>query len=361
MRFIVESHELDSALRLLVPTAAQSKLIPILTYVMVEASCLSIKLTAASPWQRVKALIPAKVSDPGSACLPAKKLAEIAAVLDGEVTIEVNARGAIVACGTSTFEIGALGTEDFPPHQKADGSLSPLPPALVESMSRVRHAVYAGEAREQLAGIHLVASGEQVMCEATDAHRLAVCEASGALGGLEATKDRGVLVPLAGANEVLRAHGASPGEEWKAGIRGPYLEVARPGYSLSVLLSEAEFPDVSAAIPPACEAPTFDAGDLCQALRRAILVAGDSREVSLSPCEAGLRIESKSDDGSAVETVATISGNVAASVNANARYVMEAIGDFEQVRIDIGDAESPLAIRPVEESGYVAIIMPMRS
>jgi DNA polymerase-3 subunit beta len=130
-------------------------------------------------------------------------------------------------------------------------------------------------------------------------------------------------------------------------------------------LIDGEFPDYDRVIPKANEQQATIAVDpFLHALRRMIIVSSEkSRGVKMNFKNDLLEVSSSNPElGDAREELTIEYKGPEISVGFNARYLLDIlqVQDQEHIRMILKDNTSPGLIKPVDEDGYLAVIMPMR-
>lgn len=365
MEFEIETAELDKGMRRVVAVAGLSKVMPILSHVLIEAD-ESVQLTAMNLEIVVTSHHAASVKKGGRACLPAKALADIARALPpGKATVAVDGKGrASISSGTSRFQLPTLSADEFPAafemkgakRGKVDGC------ALLKAIHRTEHAMSHNESRLNLRGLHLCRRDGKVFSEATDGHRMAKATVAADVPGLS---EVGCLIPPEGASEIRRMLEEAPDAEWSLGVSSSMVELARDGASLMARLVDAEFPDVDAVIPEGEAKSIFSREALVSALKRVTLLSDKGRTVDMSATAGVLRFESKRDDGgSASEDVGSIDGGPTnVSVAFDGRYLLDALSALDCERVAClmpPDAQTPIVIRTDGDESFLEIVMPTR-
>lgn len=365
MEFEIETAELDKGMRRVVAVAGLSKVMPILSHVLIEAD-ESVQLTAMNLEIVVTSHHAASVKKGGRACLPAKALADIARALPpGKATVAVDGKGrASISSGTSRFQLPTLSADEFPAafemkgakRGKVDGC------ALLKAIHRTEHAMSHNESRLNLRGLHLCRRDGKVFSEATDGHRMAKATVAADVPGLS---EVGCLIPPEGASEIRRMLEEAPDAEWSLGVSSSMVELARDGASLMARLVDSAFPNVDEVVPSGEANSIFSREELVSALKRVSLLAdAKSRIVDLSASGESLRLDAKRDDGgSASEEVAVIEGAAKVGVAFNGAYLLDALSALDCERVAClmpPDAQTPIVIRPDGDESFLAIVMPTR-
>jgi DNA polymerase-3 subunit beta len=130
-------------------------------------------------------------------------------------------------------------------------------------------------------------------------------------------------------------------------------------------LVDGEFPDYSRVIPQTNEQKAFIAADpFLHALRRMIILSSEkSRGVKMNFKTNLLEVSSSNPElGDAREELDIEYQGPELSVGFNARYLLDIlqVQNQDQICMILKDNLSPGLIKPVDEDGYLAVIMPMR-
>src|SRR5262249_30191231 len=152
--------------------------LPILANVLLQAEGESLRVTATDLEVGARVALPAKVAQPGTITLPARKLSDIVKELpDAPLVLRVqeNARAAL-KCGGASYKLVGLGAEDFPavaPAESArwlalDGKL------LRDMLAQTSFAMSHDESRYALNGVLMAVQEKEIRLVATDGHRLAL-------------------------------------------------------------------------------------------------------------------------------------------------------------------------------------------
>jgi DNA polymerase-3 subunit beta len=136
-------------------------------------------------------------------------------------------------------------------------------------------------------------------------------------------------------------------------------------YELSSVLIDGQFPNYKRVIPEGqTNSLTLKAGEFMDALRRvSILVEQKTRRIYLVISQKGVQVKSEeSDIGDADEEIECQYQGENTTIALNYRYIEEplkALGT-EDVQIQFTNPSKPLTVKPVPESDYFHVIMPMQ-
>jgi DNA polymerase-3 subunit beta len=326
-------------------------------------------LTATDLEVGMQSTYPAKIRKPGKITVSAKKLYEIIKELpDNEISFNAKDNCWIeVQCGKAVFNIVGLSADEFPNFPKPDKTnFIALDSTLCKEMiEKTFFAVSQDESKYNLNGIFCQVQEEtnQLRLVATDGHRLSMIDKT-----IDKTENeqlnRGVILPRKGILELKKL-----AEEGNGNLQLGFMDnnavVSKDQTVIIMRLVDGEFPDYGRVIPKNNEQQASIAVDpFLHALRRMIIVSSEkSRGVKMNLKDNLLEVSSSNPElGDAREEMDVEYQGPELSVGFNARYLLDIlqVQDQERINIILKDNLSPGLIKPADEDGYQAVIMPMR-
>lgn len=367
--------ELASALALLARIADRKSNLPILANVLIRACGAEGALLAATDLNTTLTLrAPAWYGDAGDFTVPAKQLADIVKSAPGaDVNVTKSRTGCglrIESGGIDTALLGVAGRE-FPKVPSSDGATFTAieGKAFADQLESVLFSVCKDETRFHLNGVYLERYELGLRAVTTDGHRLTLCQRAG-IGG-SSIGERGVIVPTAAANAIVRLIKSEKGGAVSIAVKAPFLFVKVGGWELAAKLIDAKFPPFFQVIPKDHrKLVTVDRKPLIAALKRAKAMCSDTRGVRLDASPDGLKLtadhpeQGTATESLAAECIATV------KVGVNPLYLMELLDacDGDRVTLAIGGELDPIVARAtdhatsydVHDSPLVGVVMPMR-
>lgn len=339
--------------------------LPILAHFLLTAQGTETVIHATDLELGYKGFLETTVNKPGTATLPARKTYDILRELPAgeQVTLTIDPSGwARIAAGKATFKVPCLPAEEYPalpPVDEADFSV--LDGESFEEM--IRQTIFAtshDESRPMLSGVLMVCDGGELTMVATDGHRLAHARCAVAF-----KKPLRVIVPRKALEEVSRFAADSDAKEIEVAPLENHLVFRRGRATLVTRLIEGQFPDYEGVIPKAftCRA-TVEHERLLRALRRVSLLSNEkTKPVRAEFAADTLTLRSNTPEmGEAMEQIPAEYDGETMIMGFNARYLLEGLSVISepQVMLEMNDPLSPGVVRPVGESQYFYVIMPMR-
>ncbi|MFT4571469.1 MAG: DNA polymerase-3 subunit beta [Hyphomicrobiaceae bacterium] len=340
----------------------------ILTNILLEAGKDEISAVATDLEVSLKQACPAKVVEPGSAAVSARKIFEIVREANAdEISVETTEnRWVSVSYGRSRFRLMGIDPSDHPgmpaPGTGESSTIELEAGELSEMIGKTIFAVSSDDARSNLAGVHLSRGSKKshLRLVATDGHRLAMIDRK--VNG-EAPKD-GVILPRKGLAEMAKLLAEDTGSV-RLTLSEREAQIEAGGCTLSMRVVEGTFPDYKQVVPK--EAPNIlrvgrDA--LLHSVRRVSLLSSDrAHGVRFGISEDRLEISASNPDlGEATEDLEVAYQGPQIEIGFNARYLLEVLAVLPEggpVEIGLGDQLSPGVLHGGDDS-YQYVVMPMR-
>lgn len=365
MRFACERDDLHAAIAAVSGVVASKGVHPVYESVEIQASegKLTFLATDLEIGMRVT-LCPGeslKVEHPGTAVIPAARLAAIARELPkGPVTFSWDAdrRECRLKAGRGVFHLQGQSPEDFPeiPGVGDAQSVNVAAEDLRRLIRRVAFAAAKERMRYAINGLLLNVTGDTLEFVATDGRRLArercPCENP---SGIEIR----AIVPTKGLQQLDRSIGPDDttvalavGNNHFGGRTARVTVVSR--------LVEGAFPPHEDVIPSVCEhRAVLEREALAGALKRVALVTTrDAQSVKFAFAEGGLTISARSTEGSAEETVACDYAGSEQILGFNPAFFSDALAVLgeESVAFEWNGKTAPSKL---VEGNYTYVLMPI--
>ncbi|MCB9666596.1 MAG: DNA polymerase III subunit beta [Myxococcales bacterium] len=380
MEFTISKQNLLRGLTRTHAVADRKSSMPILSNVLLQVSSPgTLELSSTDLYLGVLAQTEATVKKGGSVAVSSRTLFEIVKNLpDADVHWQlVDKHLSHIQCGKVKYKIPGLGGESFPQLPSAGKSkfVRIASDQILELIALTHYAMSHDETRPHLAGALFEGDGNIARMVATDGHRLSKAEAR--LGQDQVPPLAfSMLVPTKGVMELKRLiEDSGPGrtkqegnaEHQQVGIAtmGNNAFFQRDGVQLSVKLAEEQFPPYAKVIPQSQQREIIALRtSLIEALKRISLVASDkSGGVRLQINPGTLQITSENPDiGEGSEELAIDFAGEPVVVGFNARYMLDVLGALksDEVKLSLGGELDPGVLRPVGDTDFVGVIMPMR-
>ncbi len=335
--------------------------IPALTGVLLDASeGGSLMLTTTDLEVSARLGIDVQVSEPGTALVPARLLADtVKSLSNAPVEFETDQSQARLRCAAYEGALRLLPVEDFPGLQEPGGTKIEAPAAaFAEAVSQVGRAASRDEARPVLTGVLVEISREGCVLVATDSYRLAVRDLVATASG-----EAKAIVPERAISEAGRAAATDEKAMVEIMVDESQISFRAAGLTLTSRLIEGEFPNYRQLLPEGHESRlTGSRQQLLDAVRRVGLLARDTTPVRMEFNALGVKLSSSSPDlGQAVETVEARYEGEDLTVAFNPQYLIDGLtaAAGESVRLDVRDGLKPGVVHG-DGDDFSYLVMPVR-
>jgi DNA polymerase-3 subunit beta len=344
--------------------------IPILSNYLFEAAGDKLSLTATDLDLSLRTACVAKVKKEGSCTIPARKLYDYVKLLpDADITIKLLENHWVsIRCGRSNTKMVGMARANFPslPAFPAAGVVK-IPAQVLRAMiAKTGFAIANEESRYTLNGALMLLKPESITMVATDGHRLAHIEHSGAkFAGVSG--EMKTLVPKKAMDELKSLLDSTDVEEIEFAKDESTLFFRVGPRLLTSRQLTGQFPNFEAVLPKDNnKSVTLHGDDLAGAISRVAQFADErSRAVRLRLDKGELKLSASSaETGESEDTIEIDYTGDAIAIGFNAQYLLDflkATGSGE-VKLEFKDAQSAGQLRPAEGEDYKYryIVMPMR-
>lgn len=376
MQFIIQRDRLVESVQDVMKAVASRTTIPILTGIKITVSNDSVTLTGSDSDISIESSIPleeegkvlVEIKKTGSIVLPARFFNEIVKKLpmdDVEISVE-NGLQTIIRSGKAEFSLNGLDADEYPhlPQIEEDNIIT-IPTDLLKTL--IRQTVYAvstSETRPILTGVNWKIENGDIICTATDSHRLALRKAKVESNAVESYN---VVIPGKSLTELSKILDDSQNPVSIVITNNQILFKAEHLLFFSRLL-EGNYPDTSRLIPAESKTDiTVNTKDFLQSIVRASLLGeGKNNIVKLSTIgQSGVEISSNIPEiGKVVEEVQaeSITGEEL-KISFNAKFMMDALRALEgtDIKINFTGAMRPFVIQPQHDDSMLQLILPVRT
>lgn len=349
--------------------------LPILTGIKIEATNEGVVLIGSDSEISIEITIPnqvdgediVEVKEPGSVVLPGRFFVDIIKKLPGkDVKLSTNEQfQTLITSGHSEFNLSGLDPDQYPllPQVSSDDALQLPIKVLKNIIAQTNFAVSTSETRPVLTGVNWLIQENELICTATDSHRLAVRK----LKLEEEIEDKNVIIPgkaLAELNKIMTEN-----EEHIDIFFASNQVLFRVGHiNFISRLLEGHYPDTSRLFPENYEIKLgLDNNDFYHAIDRASLLAreGGNNVIKLSTGDALVELSSTSPEIGTVKEEVTAQdvegGNL--KISFNSKYMMDALKaiDNDEVEVEFFGTMKPFILKPKDDDTVTQLILPIRT
>ncbi|MCP9886887.1 DNA polymerase III subunit beta [Cyanobium sp. ATX 6A2] len=375
MKLVCSQSELSASLQLVSRAVAARPTHPVLANVLLTADAGTgrLSLTGFDLSLGIQTSLPAEVETSGAITLPARLFGEIVTRLSADSPIGLHCPEGTeqveLTSLSGSYQMRGMAAEDFPdlPLVQTGQPIRLEAEALVKGLRATLFASSGDEAKQLLTGVHLRLEGAGLECAATDGHRLAVLRLA---QGVEASEQEpfAVTVPARSLRELERLLSGRQSSEPLSLFcdRGQVVFL----WADQVLTSrslDGTYPNYSQLIPESfSRGISLDRRALVSALERVAVLADQHNNVIKLSTEAGsgqLQVQADAQDvGSGSESVAAEISGEPIQIAFNVRYLLDGLKAMgcEQVMLHCNAPTTPAVLKPLDDSDFTYLVMPVQ-
>lgn len=379
MRFTIDRNRFVYDVSHVVKAVSSRTTIPILTGIKIVATSEGITLTGSDSDISIETFIPREeentelitISEPGSIVLQARFFAEIIKKLPGdEIEVIVQDQFATtIRSGASVFNINGLDPEEYPRlPQLEEEQIFRLPQDLFKNIIRQTvFAVSTQETRPVLTGVNIEVEQGELICTATDSHRLAMKKVNIEKND-ESLSFSNVVIPGKSLTELSKIL------DDKSDLIDIVVSDNQVLFKMNNLLFfsrllEGQFPVTKNMIPTQSKTSfKLNTTDFLRTLERALLLSreGKNNVINLKTLDDNqIEITSTSPEvGKVTEHLhaSEIDGEEM-RISFNGKNIIDALKviDSEEISIQFTGAMSPFVIRPADHDNDLHLFSPVRT
>ncbi len=366
MDFTISTATLLPALRRASDVADRKSTMPILSNALLRVGNGRLTVAGTDLNLTTVTTLPLLVGSAGGLTVSAKALHDIVANVPGdEVSIKkVENHWAEIRSKKFNCRIVGIPDRDFPKVPDArDAAFVELDAGALLGMIRAtQHSICKDETRFHLNGILFESNGKTARMVSTDGHRLSKADRTMAGPMLSP----GVIVPRGGVVELRKLLDGAKAIE--VAVDGKFLFARRDQATLAIKLIDAQFPPYEQVIPKShTRRLVVERELLMHAVKRAALMASDTRGLKFSMTDGALEVSSEHPDrGQVCETVDCETSGAPIAIGVSPKYTLDLVNVLEDVdegaiAIELNGELDPIVLRSVANpDAFVGVVMPMR-
>lgn len=373
MKVTVLQENLAQGINIVSRAVSPRSTLPVLANVLAATDDGRLRLSATNLELGITCWIGAKIEREGSTTIPARTFADLVSTLPKdrvEMDLTERTQSLHVKCGTSNTDIKCIDAQEFPPMPALDANdgIQMNVADLKEMIQQVVFSASTDEARPVLTGVQVEVSGNKMTFASADGFRLSVrsAELSSAVASPVS-----VIIPARALSELARV--ATDNTQTVTMLippgRGQVVFRMKDVEVVSQLI-DGNFPDFRQVIPRNYETRSVMSTDaFLKACKQAEIFARESSHIARVNITPGsdlqpgtVQIFAQSEETGQNETVvdATIEGpSLLIAFNVKfLRDVLEVI-KTPNVALETSTSASPGVVRPLGETDFLHVIMPM--
>ena len=349
--------------------------LPILTGIKIEVKNNEVILTGSDSEISIEITIPKQVdgetiieiAETGSVVLPGRFFVDIIKKLPGkELKLSTNEQfQTLITSGHSEFNLSGLDPDQYPllPQVSRDDAIQLSVKVLKNVIAQTNFAVSTSETRPVLTGVNWLIQDNELICTATDSHRLAVRKVA-----LEDDSENKNVIIQGNALSELNKIMSDNEDDIDIFFASNQVLFKVGNVNFISRLLEGHYPDTSRLFPENYEIKLgIDNGEFYHAIDRASLLAreGGNNVIKLSTGNELVELSSTSPE------IGTVNEEVKASnvdggnlkISFNSKYMMDALKaiDNDEVEIEFFGTMKPFILKPKDDDSVTQLILPIRT
>ena len=349
--------------------------LPILGNVLIKGENSTIKLSTTDLEVGISYWIMAKVENKEKITIPVRHLSSfISLISEEQVNLETKDNTLFLKGESYKSQIKGLDAEDFPiiPEVSEDIWVEMDSKLFSQAMLQVVDFCALTQTRLELSGIYLSFEKGQLKIVATDSFRLA--EKTIPISAV--SNDfipQSFILPRNAAREIINIFSQEEGmikfylspNQIMAEKR--FSDLDQPQVRLVTRLIEGEYPNYKEVIPKETKTRiSLKKDELFNQIKKASLFSGKSNEVSIDidPDKGEITFFSQNVDLGEIKSKvkADIKGE-AVEIRFNYKFLSEGVNQInsDEVSLELNGTDGPGLIKPVGDSSFLYVIMPIKS
>lgn len=362
---------LDNALRIV----KYNSTLPILNNFLLTTEKGRLKISSTDLEIGFTSWISSKITKEGGITVPAQLLSQFIGNLPNKnIEFEVKDNKLYLSCDTIKASINGLSADDFPiiPKIKNTSMLVINSKILKDALSSIVNSAASSDARPEISSVYVKIEPDQIKFVATDSFRLAhktifiIKDELKEKIKINFEKSQNIIIPLRTISEILRILGD---KNYDISVAVDKNQIFFSFNDIQVVsrLVEGNYPDYEAIIPKSFETKCYlSKSALEEAVKLSSCFSSKLNDITLKTNSVKSLFE--------VISIHTEFGNHHTKINSeikgkdtnvvfNWRYVLDGLRNIpeEDIVFEFNGDQKPAVIRPVKDSSFFYILMPIRN
>jgi DNA polymerase-3 subunit beta len=347
--------------------------LPILDNVLISTEDNFLSLSSTDLETAIKLWILTKIIKNGKVVVPAKFLSSFISLLPNEkITLEEKKQGLYVECKSFKNHVQGFNPEEFPllPEFKNAEYLEVDNKKLCQGLSQIVDVASPSQSRPEISGIYFIFSKNLIKIAATDSFRLAEKTIT-----LESPvkKDISFILPQKPAREIINILEEKEGKVKiytlpnQTMFEFPMKEVSHPQVQIISRLIEGEYPNYEEIIPKKFKTHiVLKRDEFLNQIKAASLFSGKINEIKIKTDGQSKEVQIFAQDPDIGQSQSSVVGKIEGEpieVSFNHKFLIDGLLKIKSSEIvfDISKEEGPCVLKPVGDTSYIYVVMPIKS
>ena len=337
--------------------------LPALQSILIIARNKSLIIKATNLSIGIEYSIPAKIITEGVVALPGMVFSNIInTIRDGSVvTLIEKEQTMVISSKNTTIRVKTLPYEDFPTIPVVPGDAVELPiKKLIEGIKAVAYSASVSDIKPEIASIFIYPEEDELVFVATDSFRLAEKR----IKIKNARECTPCIIPIKNCVEIMRIFDGMDGEITLT-FSENQLTLQTSGIIVSSRVINGSFPDYKQIIPKTTNTEIIILKqDLLNTVKMATIFTDKFNQIQFScdPQEKKVIFETKNADiGEHKTAIDAVIKGAPIEVNFNFKYIFDCLTTLgeDSVSLSFTEAHKPCIIRPIGNTSFLYLLMPM--
>jgi DNA polymerase III subunit beta len=377
MKITILQEKLKKGLTIVERIAGKSLTFSILNNILLSSEKNFLNLSATDLELGIKWWILSKTEKDGKIVIPAKTLTTFISFLPNQkITLEKKENILYIENENNKSQIKGLNPEDFPiiPEVSREEFFEFQAVPFCQKLTQVVDFASSSQTRPEISGVYFSFKKNEARVVATDSFRLGekiISPEKTSPHLLE--KEVSFILPQKTVKEVINIFGEREGNlkiyfsPNQILFEGQMAETDHPEVNLVSRLIEGEYPDYQEIIPKDFKTQiVLDKGEFLNQIKIASLFSGKINEIKFKIDSKKKGVEISSQNPDLGEHQSFIAGEIKGGgldISFNHRFLMDGLLNIrtKDVVFSLNDSENPGVLRPVGDSSYTYLLMPIKN
>jgi len=366
MNLVCNREKLLDAIQVCQRAISGKSMLPILSGILFKTDKEGLRLSSTDLEISIRTSVEAEIKEGGSMVVPARLISDILNNLETEKVElkQIKEKSQLeVDSGESRFNVSVFMEEDFPkiPEAHQESTCEIKSEDFIKAAREVVKAASKDESKPVLTGVLVEIEEKMMRMVATDSYRLAVYETAIEGGPAETIK---IITPARSLRELIRVISNKDAGSVVLTMTENQAIFKSGGIDLISRLIEGDFPNYKQIIPEGYEKLIkINKAHAIGMIKRAAIMAQNNSPIKITATKKQVVASANTQDvGEAVEKMEADYSGDEIKIAFNPDYLLDGITsvDSDDVAMEITDPLKPIMIKPVSESGFQYLIMPVR-
>lgn len=363
MKLECSTQKIKIALSIVERITGKNLTLPVLGSILWVATDNTLKLRSTNLSIGIEIKIPAKIEKEGTIAIRGDILSSLFSVLsgDGNVFFELINNNLSVKTKFNTILLKSTPYEDFPTIPIVTGEDFVLSSKkLIEGIKSVYYSAAVSEIKPEIGSIYIYPQEDLLVFVSTDSFRLAEKK----IKIKQKLSFPGILIPFKNATEIIKVFD-SIDEDINITLQKNQISFKTNDIYLTSRIIDSNFPDYKQIIPKvsSTEAVVLKQ-DFISSLKVSNIFSDKFNQITITikPTEKVFEIEAKNVDIG--ENTTLINGSLSGenvSANFNYKYIVDCFLSItsDSLTLQLNGNNRPMIIRPIGDSSFMYLVMPM--